>query len=168
MAKNFFFSVFFYSSIVHLQYFTCTAKWVCCRTWLKWLSSSSIVHIWVYTYIFFPDSFPWEVIARYWVYFPMLYSKSLLFIHFMYGSVYLSITCMLSHFSRVWLLVTLWTIAHQTPLSKGFSKQEDWSGLPHPPPEDLPNPGTELVSPISPALAGGFFTTSLSQEAHIY
>ena len=39
-----------------------------------------------------------------------------------------------------------------------FSRQEDWSGLPLPPPGDLPNPGIEPESLTSPALAGGFFT----------
>ena len=46
-------------------------------------------------------------------------------------------------FSRVQLFVTLWTIAYQAPQSMGFSKQEDWSGLPFPSPGDLPNPGIE-------------------------
>jgi len=55
--------------------------------------------------------------------------------------------------------VTLWAIAHQTPLSVEFSRQEYWGGLPFPAPEDLPDPGIETVSPASPALAGGFFTT---------
>ena len=49
--------------------------------------------------------------------------------------------CMLSRFSHVRLFVTLWTIAHQAPLSKGFSGQESWSGLPFPSPGDLPDPG---------------------------
>ena len=62
--------------------------------------------------------------------------------------------------SDVQLFVTLWTVAYQAPLSMGFSKQEDWSGLPFPPPGDLPGPGIETVSPTSTALAGGFFTTS--------
>ena len=48
----------------------------------------------------------------------------------------------------------------QAPLSKGFSRQEYWSGLPCPPPGDLPDPGIEPASLMSPALAGGFFTTS--------
>ena len=51
--------------------------------------------------------------------------------------------------SRVRLLATPWTIAHQAPLSMGFSRQEYWSGLPCPPPGDLPNPG---IKPRSPAL----------------
>ena len=55
----------------------------------------------------------------------------------------------LSHFSHVWLLATLWTVAHWVPLSKGFSRLEYWSGLPCPPPRDLPNPGTEPRSHAS-------------------
>ena len=51
---------------------------------------------------------------------------------------------MLSHFSRVWLFVSLWTVARQAPLSM-FSRQEYWSGLPCPPPGDLPNPGSKLL-----------------------
>ena len=47
-------------------------------------------------------------------------------------------------------------VAHQAPLSMGFSSQECWNGLPFP--GDLPDPGIELVSPVSPALAGGFST----------
>ena len=67
---------------------------------------------------------------------------------------------MLSH---VPLFATLWAVAHQAPLSTGFPRQEYWSGLPFPPPGDLPDspspgdlpyPGIDLKSP---ALAGGFF-----------
>ena len=65
-------------------------------------------------------------------------------------------SCVLSH---VRLLVTPWTGAHQVPLSVGFSRQEYWSGLPLPSPGDLPNPGTEPASPVSPALADEFFIT---------
>ena len=43
--------------------------------------------------------------------------------------------------SRLQLFATSWTVAHQAPLSMGFSRQEDWSGLPCPPPRDLPDPG---------------------------
>ena len=56
--------------------------------------------------------------------------------------------------SRVQLFGTPWTVAHQAPLSMGFSRQEYWSALPFPPPGDLPDPEIE---PVSPALAGGFF-----------
>jgi len=52
------------------------------------------------------------------------------------------ITLMLSRFSRVRLFVTPWTAAHHAPLSMGFSRQEYWSGLPRPPPGDLPNQGS--------------------------
>ena len=55
---------------------------------------------------------------------------------------------------------TAWTVDHQTPLSMGFPRQEHWSGLPFPPPGDLPNPGIKLTSLASPALAGEFFTTA--------
>ena len=50
------------------------------------------------------------------------------------------------------------TVAHQAPLSMGFYRQEYWSGLPFPPPRDLPDPGIKLGSLASPALAGGFLT----------
>ena len=73
----------------------------------------------------------------------------------------------LSHFSPVQLFATLWTVAHQAPLSMGFSRQEYWSGLPCPPPGDLLDPGIELASLVSPALTGRFFTTSAAREAHL-
>ena len=57
--------------------------------------------------------------------------------------------------SHVLLFATPWAIARQFPLSVEFSRQEYWSGLPLPPPGDLPDPGIE---PISPALSGEFFT----------
>ena len=60
----------------------------------------------------------------------------------------------------VWLCVIPWPAAHQAPLSVGFPGQEYWSELPCPPPGDLTDPGIELVSPASPALAGRFFTTA--------
>ena len=61
-------------------------------------------------------------------------------------------------------LTTTWTVAHEAPLSMGFSRQEYGSGLPFLLPGDLPNPGIELVSLASPALAGRFFTTSIAVE----
>ena len=75
---------------------------------------------------------------------------------------------LLSHFSCVQLFVTPWTVACQAPLSMGFSRQEYWSGLPCPPPGDLPKPGFKVESLISPALAGGFFTTSTNWEAQMF
>ena len=67
--------------------------------------------------------------------------------------------------NRVWRFTTLWTVAHQAPLFMGFSRQECWSGLPCPPPGDLPDPGIEPASPAVPALAGSFFLTSATWEA---
>ena len=67
-----------------------------------------------------------------------------------------------SCFSRVCLFVTLWTVGRQALLSMRFSRQEYWSGLPYPPPGDLPYPGIKSVSLISPALAGGFFFLPLA------
>ena len=51
-------------------------------------------------------------------------------------------------FGCVRLFATPWTVAHQAPLSMGFSRREYWSGLPCPPSGDLPNPGIEPESPI--------------------
>ena len=62
-------------------------------------------------------------------------------------------SCVLSRFSCVQLFVTLWTVAHQTLLSTEFSRQESWSGLPCPPPGDLPNPGIEPTSLPPPCIS---------------
>ena len=64
----------------------------------------------------------------------------------------------LSHFSCVQLFATPWTVAPQISLSMGFSRQEYWSQLPFPFPEDLPDPGTETASLAFPTLAGRVFT----------
>ena len=66
---------------------------------------------------------------------------------------------MLGGFSSVQLFVTLWTVARQAPLSMGFSRPEHWSGLPYTPPGDLPGPGIEPASLMSPASVGRFFIT---------
>ena len=79
-----------------------------------------------------------------------------------YQSLWICV-CVLSHLR---LSATSITVAHQAPLSMGFPRQEYWSGLLFPSPADLPNPGMETVSLMSPALAGGFFTTSATWEAH--
>ena len=57
-----------------------------------------------------------------------------------------------THFSCIQLFVTPWTVAHQASLSMGFSRQERWSGLPFPPPGDLPDAGIKPPSPGTPAL----------------
>ena len=73
--------------------------------------------------------------------------------------------CVLSRFSRVQLFATPWTVACQAPLSMRFPRQEYWSRLPFLSPGDLPDPGIEPVSLMSPALAGGFSTTSTTWDA---
>ena len=73
--------------------------------------------------------------------------------------------CVLSCFSSFQLFVNLWTVAHQAPLSMGISRQEYWSRLLFPSSGDLPDPGVEFVSLMSPALVGGFFTTSATWKA---
>ena len=67
--------------------------------------------------------------------------------------------------SCVQIIVTPWTVAYQAPLSMELSRQEYWSGLTFPTPGDLPNPGIKPMSLASPALTGGFFTTSTTWEA---
>ena len=71
---------------------------------------------------------------------------------------------MLSHFSHVWLCVIPWTAASQAPPSMGFSRQEYWSGLPCPPPGDLPIPG---IQSMSLALASMSFITSATWKAQL-
>ena len=75
----------------------------------------------------------------------LLHCRQILY-HWATGSTYV---CVLSRFSPVQLFATPWTIAHQSPQSVGFSRQEYWSELPFPSPRDLPDPGIE---PRSPAL----------------
>ena len=73
--------------------------------------------------------------------------------------------CMCDVLSHVQLCATPWTVAHQVPLSMGFSRQEYWAGLPYPSPGCFPNSGIEPASLASPELAGMFFTTSDTWEA---
>jgi len=60
--------------------------------------------------------------------------------------------------------VTPWTVALQTTLTIEFSRQEYWSGLPFPTPGDLPYPGIEPESLMTPAMAGGFFVNCATWE----
>ena len=85
---------------------------------------------------------------------------SLLFLYCLYCFLLFTSICVSSCFSHIQLFVILWNVAHQAPLSMGFLRQEYWSGLPCPPPRDIPNPGIKPTSLKSPALAGRFFTTS--------
>ena len=67
-----------------------------------------------------------------------------------------------SGLSRVRLFAAPWTVPHQAPLSMEFFRQEYRSGSPVPSPGYLPDPAIKSVSLASPALAGGFFTTSVT------
>ena len=78
---------------------------------------------------------------------------------------WICVCCMPSHFCRVWLFATLWTVASQAPLSMGFSKQEYWCGLLCFPPGNFPHWGIEPTSLTSPALAGKLFTSSATWYA---
>ena len=79
--------------------------------------------------------------------FTLLYSKN----EYKHCKAFM-LACLLSCFSHVPLFATLWTVAHQAPLSMGFSRQEYWSGLPCPPPGDLLHPRIEPESHVAPAL----------------
>ena len=75
----------------------------------------------------------------------------------------------LSPVSHVQFCATIWTVAHQAPLSMGISRLEYWSGLPCPPPGDLPDPGIEPTSLMFPELAGRFFTASTTgKPVYVY
>ena len=73
--------------------------------------------------------------------------------------------CVLSRFSHAQHFATLWIVAHQAPLSVGFSRQEYWTGLLCPPPGDLSNPRTEPLSLMSSTLLGVFFASTATWEA---
>ena len=68
---------------------------------------------------------------------------------------------------HVQLFATLWTVAHQAPLSMAFSRQKYYSELSFPSPGNLPNTGIEAISLVSPTLAGQFFTTELPGKPNI-
>ena len=104
-----------------------------------------------------------SVVATFGLFLTFLYmfACGLIFSFYIYIYIYT-----LSLFSHVQLCATPWTMVHQAPLSMEFSRQNYWSGLPCPSPGDLPNPGIELTSLTSPALAGRFFTTSTTWEVY--
>ena len=74
-----------------------------------------------------------------------------------------SISC-IGVFSDLQLFVTPWTVAHQAPLSMGFSRQECWNGLSFPSPDNLPKPG---IKPTSPALQANSLLSEAFLECHI-
>ena len=70
--------------------------------------------------------------------------------------ILIALLCVLS---PVHLFATLWTVAHQAPVSMEFFRQEYWSHLPFPPLRDLPDPGINAASPVFPCIVGRFFAT---------
>ena len=80
-------------------------------------------------------------------------------------SVYILLRCCVLSCCHLQLFATTMPVACQTDLSMVFSRQEYWSGWPFPTPGDLPDPGIEPTSLVSPAWAGRFFTTSTTWEA---
>ena len=80
-----------------------------------------------------------HIFINYWLFVYLLWKKCLF--SDLSSFYWWALGCVLSSCSRVWLFLTLWTVAHQAPLSMGFPRQEYWSGLPCPSPGDLPSPG---------------------------
>ena len=93
------------------------------------------------------------------------FSKGPLFGAIYSKSPYIILSCVAAQSCLTFM--TPWTIAHQAPLSMGFSRQEYWSALPFPPPGDLPNSGIKPASLGSLALAGRFFTTEPPGKPHL-
>ena len=92
-----------------------------------------------------PSGKPWEVNKKViWIDGETFYIKFLFYIYAL---------------GRVQLFVIPWSVVSQAPLSMGFFRQEYWSRLSFPPPEDLPDPGIEPMYLMSPALVGRFFPT---------
>ena len=97
---------------------------------------------------------------------PLLRQRAWLFSSLPGGTIiYYLCARMLSRFSHAWLFATPWTVACQLPLSMGFSRQEYWSGLPCPPPGDLPDRGIKPMSLVSPVLQADSLPLS-HWEAH--
>ena len=86
-----------------------------------------------------------------WVKLNAFWAKSNMIVFETFVEILIKYMCVKSLFVSISLWHYIWTVAHQAPLSMGFSRQEYWSGLPRPPPGDLPNPGIEPISLASPA-----------------
>ena len=82
----------------------------------------------------------------------------------MHHSIQLFVAAFGHHSIQIFALP--WTVALQYPPSVRFARQEYWSGLPFPTPEDLPNPGNEPMSVTSPTLTGRFFTTAPCEKPY--
>ena len=103
-----------------------------------------------------------------WFIFPQLmtlHSIAVLNLKFYFTPSVCVCVCVWSRFSSVWCFEALWTVACQASLSMGLPKQVYWNRLPFSSSGDLPDPGIEPVSLVSPALASAFFTTRATWEA---
>ena len=118
---------------------------------------NKVIQLYTYVYLFFFRFFPHVCYYRLLSSVPCAIQQVLVDYLFYIQQLLL---LLLSRFSRVRIFATQQTVAHKAPPSMGFSRCEYWSGLPCPPPGDLPDPGFEPASLVSPALAGGFFTSS--------
>ena len=111
-----------------------------------------------------------DVTKNYYGYHFTVYKSNYYAVHLNLLQCYMSIMCVCAQLlSRVQIHAAPWTVACQALLSMEFPRQEYWNGLPFPILGDLPDPGIEPVSPESPALAGGFFTTMVKNtRANVY
>ena len=130
-----------------------------CR-WIKYFIWKKVTFILVYYY-------STKFMAVMWV---INWAEKIVCIYtILHGLRYIRVSaCMLSCFNHVQFFVILWTVAHQGPLSIGFSRQQYWSVLPCPPPRDLSDPRLEPVSPAAPALQVDFLTTETLRMPHIH
>ena len=87
---------------------------------------------------------------------------------FYFWTLYINIYVCAQSLHCVQLFATPWTTVCQVPLSMGFSREEYWSGLPFPPPRDLPNPGTEPISPGPPVLPLSYLGSRIYIYIKIY
>ena len=108
-----------------------------------------------------------DVTKIYYGYHFTVYKSNHYAVHLYLLQCYMSIMCVCAQLlSCVQIHAAPWTAACQAPLSMEFPRQEYWSGLPFPPPGDLPDSGVEPMSLVSSVLAGGFFTISTTWEDH--
>ena len=105
------------------------------------------------------------ILLTYIVYTYYIYIYIYIYILFMYIYIVSLHAYVLSH---VWPFATPCTVPYQAPLSMGFWRQEYWSGMPFPPPGNLPNPEIKPGSPATPALAVNAFTTEPPGNPHIH
>lgn len=108
-----------------------------------------------------------DATKNYYGYHFTVYKSKYYAVHLNLLQCYMSIMCVCAQLlSCVQIHVAPWTVACQALLSMEFPRQEYWSGLPFPPPGDLPDSGVKPMSLVSSVLAGGFFTISTTWEDH--